>query len=478
LERVGVAKKLPPLPASVFEPGLIPVEEFKAELELRRMGVTTNGKWLVGENKGQRVPATDFLLLKQGQHPLLLEHQKQIKSASEVIGAAGTANGGIAARPYKELRQAMFDAQLAGDENSYYEAVGEIANRFKKDERKMLPELLRMLREKYSQRTYTTGEIDIRNVESLRYALDGYLPEGEVVHLFAPWFKGKTCLALGMAAALIRGEGFLDTEIANKPRRVLFIQTDAGASRFKSELEKQMLDTDPRFFPGPEQMLHVWAPDDAQGREAWTASFPGLVKLRQECQRLEIGAIFIDSVKGMMSGTGMDYTHNETVNQLVTMLRQTVAMPLQAPVVLLNHKGTDQKEGAGAKAWSEACGQVIEILGVEKERQEMTNVRELVIRKDSISGPRRFHYTLDEGRLRTVLATDVIKDGSDLLLMTVKTWSDRGHKTFRRADLLKADGGLMDAMSRASIDRALDRLSARGGPLRKIGQGKYELREG
>jgi hypothetical protein len=378
--------------------------------------------------------------------------------------------------PYTELRQQMFDAQLEGDEDGYHNAMSEIAHRFRKDERKMLPELLRMLREKYSRRTYSTGEIDIRNVEALRYALDGFLPEGEVVHLFAPWFKGKTALALGMAASLIRGEGFLDNEIANAPRKVLFIQTDAGAARFKSELEKQSLDGDERFYPGPAQMLHIWAPDEAQGREPWTATFAGLVKLRRECQKLGIGAVFIDSVKGMLSGTGLDYTHNETVNQFVTLLRQTVAMPLKAPVVLLNHKGTDQKEGAGAKAWSESCGQVLEIVGVEKDKQEMTNVRELVVRKDSISGPRRLHYTLQDGALRPVQATEIIKDGSDLLLATVKRWYDSGKTTFKRSDLLEPGGLTECGMSRATVDRTIDRLSATGGPLRKIARGAYELK--
>ena len=54
-------------------------------------------------------------------------------------------------------------------------------------------------------------------------------------------------------------------------------------------------------------------------------------------------------------------------------------------MVLLNHKGTDMREGAGAKAWSEACGQVIQIKPVKKNQsEENTNVRELFIEKDSI----------------------------------------------------------------------------------------------
>lgn len=177
-----------------------------------------------------------------------------------------------------------------------------------------------------------------------------------------------------------------------------------------------------------------------------------------------------------MSGTGMDYTHNETVNQFVTLLRQTVAQPLQLPVVLINHKGTDQKEGAGAKAWSEACGQVIELTFVKEDNQQLEQVRELIIRKDSIGGPRRFHYKMEEGELRVALGTEVVKDNSDAILQTLRAWSLHGTKEFTRKRLM-SDNTPFSALSRATKDRALDRLSTRGGPLVKVGRGRFRLRE-
>ena len=454
-------------PLSLVE-GFEPVEDFKAWCEHRRRGLGFVYSVAVnkyGREYGKRTP----LSLQKS----LQWHNEQ--QAAKDKGLTVKADS-MALVPYTELRETIFKAAVESNENEYNAGLGEMSQRFRKDERKLLPELLRMLRTTYSKRTYRTGEIDIRKVGSLSYALEGFLPAGEVIHVFAPWFAGKTSLCVGMAASLIQGAGFLDVDIPTAPRSCLFIQTDAGAARFAIELEKQDLLTDDRFVPGPNQMLHIWAPDDEQGVEAWSATFRGLVKLREEAQRLKVGAIFIDSVKGMMSGNGMDYTHNETVNQFVTLLRQTVAQPLQLPVVLINHKGIDQKEGAGAKAWCEACGQVIELAFVTADKQQLNNVRELIIRKDSIGGPRRFHYKMEEGQLRVAMGTEVVKDNSDVILQVLRTWSLHGTKEFTRKRLMSEETPFF-ALSRATKDRALERLCIKGGPLVKVGRGRFKLRE-
>ena len=118
------------------------------------------------------------------------------------------------------------------------------------------------------------------------------------------------------------------------------------------------MDSDQRFTSG--EWLTVWAPDASQGKEGWSASLSNFIALREAIEEGGYGVVIIDSVKGMLSGTGYDYQDNQTVNQMVKMLREVIAMPCECAVVLINHKGTDEKEGAGAKAWSEATGQVIE----------------------------------------------------------------------------------------------------------------------
>lgn len=444
-----------------------PLEDFKAYLEHRRKRFSFLYKVRLNEF-GREISERTYLSL---QESLAINKKKATGDLEQSVGITPPSS-------YTDLREAIFQAASSGDENQYNAGLGEMVQRFRKDERKLLPELLRMLRTKYSKRTFRTGEIDIRKVKQLDYALEGFLPKGEVVHLFAPWFGGKTSLCVGMAAALIRGTGFLDYDIGNAPRSCLFIQTDAGASRFQVELDKQGLLDDPRFVPGEQQMLTIWAPDDEQGVEAWSATFQGLVKLREAAEKHKFGAIFIDSVKGMMSGTGMNYTDNETVNQFVTLLRQTVAQPLDISVVLINHKGMDRKEGAGAKAWSEACGQVIELARIEREGQEMANVRELIIRKDSLTGPRSFHYKMEDGLLETVMATDVIKDSKDLVLQTLRKLKlENGATQFVRKSLLGIDGPFGGSVSPASMDRALKALSRQGGPLKCLGRGKYALKD-
>ena len=92
-------------------------------------------------------------------------------------------------------------------------------------------------------------------------------------------------------------------------------------------------------------------------------------------------------------------------------------MPCECAVVLINHKGTDEKEGAGPKAWSEATGQVIELKTPQgKDKQPLRHLREVIIRKDSIGGRRRLFTNLENGEHLVTEGTEVVKDGTDLVL--------------------------------------------------------------
>ena len=134
--------------------------------------------------------------------------------------------------------------------------------------------------------------------------------------LTPPWGCGKTVLLLAGCGAAIKGEGFLDSEIALPPAKSLFIQTDAGASRFRAAFEELGMAADPRFCKGPEQMLHVIASDEHQGTSGFKATLPGLIQLEQWVKDIGVRLIVIDSVKGMLSGTGIDYTNNEQVESV------------------------------------------------------------------------------------------------------------------------------------------------------------------
>ena len=377
--------------------------------------------------------------------------------------------------PFLDLLKVIYFTALDKDINAYQAASTQMRRRFGKTEQALKPDLLKLLRDEHAESAYSVGAVDLNQIHSLEYALEGFIPNEEVTHVFAPWGDGKTALALGMTKALIKGTGFLDQQVGREPQSVLYINTDAGAGRFKSAFEELNMDSDQRFTSG--EWLTVWAPDASQGKEGWSASLSNFIALREAIEDGGYGVVIIDSVKGMLSGTGYDYQDNQTVNQMVKMLREVIAMPCECAVVLINHKGTDEKEGAGAKAWSEATGQVIELKTPQgKDKQPLRHLREVIIRKDSIGGRRRLFTKLENGEHVVTEGTEVVKDGTDLVLQWFKSKAVAGKPKWQRKDVIAEESGLVPEVSVPTVDRALKALSGHAGQLKKLKGGWYELK--
>ena len=377
--------------------------------------------------------------------------------------------------PFLDLLKVIYFTALDKDINAYQAASTQMRRRFGKTEQALKPDLLKLLRDEHAESAYSVGAVDLNQIHSLEYALEGFIPNEEVTHVFAPWGDGKTALALGMTKALIKGTGFLDQQVGREPQSVLYINTDAGAGRFKSAFEELNMDSDQRFTSG--EWLTVWAPDASQGKEGWSASLSNFIALREAIEEGGYGVVIIDSVKGMLSGTGYDYQDNQTVNQMVKMLREVIAMPCECAVVLINHKGTDEKEGAGAKAWSEATGQVIELKTPQgKDKQPLRHLREVIIRKDSIGGRRRLFTKLENGEYVVTEGTEVVKDGTDLVLQWFKSKAVAGKPKWQRKDVIAEESGLVPEVSVPTVDRALKALSGHAGQLKKLKGGWYELK--
>ena len=377
--------------------------------------------------------------------------------------------------PFLDLLRVIYIHALEKNINGYQAASTQMRRRFGKTEQALKPDLLKLLRDEHAESAYSVGAVDLNQIHSLEYALEGFIPNEEVTHVFAPWGDGKTALALGMTKALIKGTGFLDQQVGREPQSVLYINTDAGAGRFKSAFEELNMDSDQRFTSG--EWLTVWAPDASQGKEGWSASLSNFIALREAIEDGGYGVVIIDSVKGMLSGTGYDYQDNQTVNQMVKMLREVIAMPCECAVVLINHKGTDEKEGAGAKAWSEATGQVIELKTPQgKDKQPLRHLREVIIRKDSIGGRRRLFTKLENGEHVVTEGTEVVKDGTDLVLQWFKSKAVAGKPKWQRKDVIAEESGLVPEVSVPTVDRALKALSGHAGQLKKLKGGWYELK--
>ena len=172
--------------------------------------------------------------------------------------------------PFLDLLKVIYFTALDKDINAYQEASTQMRRRFGKTEQALKPDLLKLLRDEHAESAYSVGAVDLNKIHSLEYALEGFIPNEEVTHVFSPWGDGKTALALGMTKALIKGTGFLDQQVGREPQSVLYINTDAGAGRFKSAFEELNMDSDQRFTSG--EWLTVWAPDASQGKEGWSAS--------------------------------------------------------------------------------------------------------------------------------------------------------------------------------------------------------------
>jgi len=375
---------------------------------------------------------------------------------------------------YRELRTAIYEALKVRDEDAFYPLVAEMWNRFRKSEKDLRPELFQLMREEFGDKNLTVGEIDINRVSALEYQLENFIPLKEIVQIYGPWGCGKTTFACGAIRALALGKGFLDTEKGLPPRKSLFIQSDAGSSRFKSSYDELNLGADPRFRHGSEeQMLWVWAADSEQGRDSWKADIWGIQKLFEEVPKLGVSCVFIDSVKGMTSGTGFNYCDNDQVKEMSkTLLR--IAESLNISIVLLNHLGRDQGEASGAKAWSESAGACLEIKNVKVNNKPIHNQRELFVHKDSITGRRNFAYTLDDaGQFQLINQSELIKDKTNLIKIKIIKWNhELGTTLFHRQELLK-----IEDVSEPTLDRALKQLCKPiGGCLRKKGRGKYEFR--
>jgi hypothetical protein len=290
-----------------------------------------------------------------------------------------------------------------------------------------------------------------------------------VTHWFGGSTDGKTSTALGAARAVIHGTGFLDQQLSGPPGKVLFVQADAGAPRFKAEFEKLGMDVDPLIA----ERFEVWAPDADQGASGFKASIPGFIQIRKALEEKRFDAVIIDSVKGMCSGTGFDYADNASVNSLVTMLRESIAMPCKCAIVLINHLGVDQNQGAGAKAWSEAADQTVQFKSVQgRNANELLDIREIVVWKDPVYGRRAFHTTIEDGLHVCCDDTAVVKDKSDMVLKFFRDQAREGRSRWKAKDL-KAQ---IKEVSSATVERSLADLSRHGGQLRKVSRGVYELK--
>ncbi len=345
--------------------------------------------------------------------------------------------------------------------DDYFEDFAEMEHRFKRSPSDINNDLLNVLRDSYSSKSFKVGEVDMSKVDDLEYILEGFLIRGENHQFYAGAGMGKTSLLAGMIKAGYKGVGFLNHVRHRDKFRTLWIACDGSSARFKSVYDDMGLDP---------KMVDVLGGDLKQGLTNWKWNIPNLILLRKilEDKDKNYGLVVFDSVKGMLSGTGFKYIDNEHADSICQFLREIIGEPLGMACVLINHLSNDGKAGSGAKRWGEAVAMNVEIKPVLDPSSSdggqgvgiNNNERKLCIWKDPIGGRKLFDYTIDEnGIFIPVYKTDLVGDCFTAMKKFVEEINFKtGQTVFSRKDLLK-----MPNYSRAHIDRTKDEHLSKGG---------------
>ena len=174
----------------------------------------------------------------------------------------------------------------------------------------------------------------------------------------------------------------------------------------------------------------------------------------------------------MGSNDNFAYTDNIVVGNMVKLLRENIAQQFNVAVVLLNHRGKDEHQGAGAKQWSEAAGQAIELKNVKEFKQVVNDKRELVVAKDSITGKRRFQYSLKDGKHILIDDGGKVRNSFDYVKDNlVNEWTINNKRVWKREELKQIKG-----ITRTTVDRIIKKMTEPNGILKRTRPGVFELR--
>ena len=315
-------------------------------------------------------------------------------------------------RKRSELLNDLIKHAKSHNLDDYFEDFAEMEHRFKRSPSDINNDLLNVLRDSYSSKSFKVGEVDMSKVDDLEYILEGFLIRGENHQFYAGAGMGKTSLLAGMIKSGYKGIGFLNHTRRRNKFRTLWIACDGSSSRFKSVYEDMGLNP---------EMVDVLGGDLKQGLTNWKWNIPNLILLRKilEDQEKNYGLVVFDSVKGMLSGTGFKYIDNEHADSICQFLREIIGEPLGMACVLINHLSNDGKAGSGAKRWGEAVAMNVEIKPVIDPSANdggqgvgiNHNERKLCIWKDPIGGRRLFDYMINrDGIFVPSYKTDTVGD--------------------------------------------------------------------
>ena len=265
---------------------------------------------------------------------------------------------------FHELIRELLSSYQIGDDDFVMELRASMKGRFRLSDDQINHHLFKALAaSKLKPVRRLHDSVDLTKVEELSYLLDGWLPKGDVSLVYAEKGTGKTCLAMALSMALVKGESFLDRSKRVEPAKSMFIATDSGLGPLKKAMaDLGMQQEDPVFSPGhKDQMIYIRGRASEQGHASWCCDIKGVIQLENQIKRHNLKLIVIDSAKSVSSSAGWSYTSNESTKAILTYMRECICEPLGCTILFLSHDGTAKGSHSGAKAWAEEPSMVISL---------------------------------------------------------------------------------------------------------------------
>lgn len=379
---------------------------------------------------------------------------------------------------YSELVDLLLEATVGDQTDVAMPLRAELITKFRRTGSQVDQELFarQMKREAGVKKKAPPTSLDLSAVTGMDYLIDGFVIENDQNLIWGSAGGGKTTVAIGLAKSVIYGEGFLDHYHQAKRGAVLFIASDSGPAPLKGSIQDFGLDDKPEFKEGPGKRFHVWASDQDQGMNAWSADLKGCMRLLHFVKEFGISLVIIDSCKAVLSGTDIEYTDNRGITSLMTFFKEVICP--HTTVVWLNHDGAVSRGPgcpAGAKAWKEIPSIVHHlIVPIDKEtKKPVKSHRQWEVQKNRLGGTRDFLYSFTDGDL-SVLQGQATH--GNCLVQLVEAMSQEyargGRMQWEKRELRDA----CPTHSSKTVDNTLTKaVRAKHPEICRRGRGKYSL---
>ncbi len=381
---------------------------------------------------------------------------------------------------YLELVDANLDAILKDQLDEAMRLRAELITRFRVTGSQVETALFQrqMHREAGGKTKAAPPSLDLRAISGMDYLIDGFIIQNDQNLIWGGAGCGKTTVAIGLAKSVIYAEGFLDHEHHAKRGAVLFIASDSGPAPLKGSIQDFGLDHMPEFNEGEGKRFYVWASDQNQGMNAWSADLQGCMKLLNFVKDFGITLVIIDSCKAVLASTDIEYTDNRGVTSLMTFFKEVICP--HTTMVWLNHDGAVSRGPgcpAGAKAWKEIPSIVHHLtVPIDKEtKKPVKKHREWNVEKNRLGSNREFLYQFADGDLSAMhgqithgnCLVQLVEAMSDQYLRTeLKLWTKR-----ELHDVCQGKG-----LAAKTVDNTLSTaVKAKNPEICRRGRGKYQL---